>query len=62
MSMSRMGRIAANEAKAEPKLVYVRPVAVADLPEDLRAQVGEQIGDAGVIYSVNAQDGERIAL
>ena len=62
MTHARLGRSSAIETQAEVKIVYVRPVAVADLPDDLRAQVGEQIGDAGVIYSVNAQDGERIAL
>ncbi|MDR5652330.1 DUF1150 family protein [Ruixingdingia sedimenti] len=40
------------------RIVYVRPVAVADLPEDLRAQVG----GLDVIYSVHRPDGERLAL
>lgn len=45
-----------------PKIVYVRSVAVADLPEETREQVVEQLGDAGVIYSVNDADGAQIAL
>lgn len=40
------------------RIVYVRPVAVADLPEDLRAQAG----GLEVIYSVHRPDGERLAL
>ncbi len=41
-----------------PRIVYVRPVAVADLPDDVR----EQVGGAEVIYSVHAPDGQRLAL
>jgi hypothetical protein len=40
------------------KFVYVRAVPVANLPEKLRAQAG----DAATIYSMNAEDGEQIAL
>ncbi len=40
------------------KFVYVRPVAVANLPEQLRAQAGE----SEIIYSMNAEDGAQIAL
>ncbi|MEY2955697.1 MAG: DUF1150 family protein [Gemmobacter sp.] len=39
-------------------IVYVRPVDVAELPEQIRAQ----IGGAGVIYAVHRADGERLAL
>lgn len=39
-------------------IVYVRPVAVAELPDDLRAE----IGPAEVVYSVNDVRGERLAL
>ena len=41
-----------------PRIVYVRPVAVADLPDEVRAQAG----GAEVIYSVHAPDGQRLAL
>lgn len=41
-----------------PRIVYVRPVAVADLPADMR----DQIGAAEVVYSVHAPDGQRLAL
>lgn len=42
----------------ENRIVYVRPVDVSDLPEDLR----EQAGDRDRIYAVHAADGERLAL
>ncbi|MDO9640278.1 MAG: DUF1150 family protein [Pseudotabrizicola sp.] len=45
-------------AEAQSAIVYVRPVMVADLPEDLR----EQIGDIETVYSVHRPDGERLAL
>ncbi|MGL4322301.1 MAG: DUF1150 family protein [Paracoccaceae bacterium] len=41
-----------------PKIVYVREVAVCDLPDALR----EQAGDLDVIYSVHAADGQQLAL
>lgn len=44
--------------EGETKIVYVRPVAVAGLPDDLRAQ----IGDVETVYSVNGEDGARLAL
>ena len=39
-------------------LVYVRPVEVADLPADVRGEVGDQ----KTIYAVHRADGERLAL
>lgn len=45
-------------AEAQSPIVYVRPVTVADLPEELR----EQIGDLETVYSVHRPDGERLAL
>ncbi|MCU0900024.1 MAG: DUF1150 domain-containing protein [Cypionkella sp.] len=39
-------------------IVYVRPVTVADLPQELRAQ----IGDVETVYSVHRPDGARLAL
>lgn len=44
--------------EGKSRIVYVRPVLVEDLPEELR----EQVGEAQVIYSVNAMDGQRLAL
>ncbi|NJM82310.1 MAG: DUF1150 family protein [Tabrizicola sp.] len=41
------------------RIVYVRPVAVADLPDDLREQVGDALD---VIYSVHGADGQQLAL
>ena len=40
------------------RVVYVRPVAVADLPDDLR----EAAGGAETLYAVHDTDGERLAL
>lgn len=40
------------------KIVYIREVAVADLPQDLR----DQVQGIDVLYSVNRPDGERVAL
>ncbi len=45
------------EAKDQP-IVYVRQIAVADLPEELR----EQAHGADTVYAVHGSDGERIAL
>ena len=42
----------------EDRIVYVRPVEVADLPSEVR----EQAGDADTIYAVHNSDGERLAL
>lgn len=39
-------------------IVYIRPVAVSDLPQALR----QQAGDLETIYSVHRPDGERLAL
>jgi hypothetical protein len=40
------------------RIVYVKPVAVADLPAELR----DQIGDVAMIYAVHAENGEQLAL
>lgn len=40
------------------RIVYVREVAVADLPEDVR----EQVGGLDVIWSVHGADGRQLAL
>lgn len=44
--------------EAGPAIVYVRPVAVAELPDEVRAQIGE----LATVYSVHRADGERLAL
>lgn len=44
--------------EAGDSIVYVRPVSVAELPQELR----QQIGAVETIYSVNRPDGERLAL
>lgn len=43
---------------AKDRIVYVRPVAVADLPEDMQVQARGM----NEIYAVHNADGERIAL
>lgn len=40
------------------KLVYVRPVAVADLPSDVQ----EQVEGVETLYAVHRSDGEQLAL
>ncbi len=44
--------------EAENRIVYVRPVRVEDLPEDIRPQVG----GLKKLYAVHTADGERLAL
>lgn len=39
-------------------IVYVRPVRVDDLPEEMRAQ----LGGATTLYAVHNVEGERLAL
>lgn len=40
------------------RIVYVRPVPVATLPEEVRAQVE----GVKTLYAVHGEDGERLAL
>jgi hypothetical protein len=40
------------------RIVYVRPLKVATLPDKLRAQLGE----AKTVYAVHGEDGEQLAL
>jgi hypothetical protein len=40
------------------RIVYVRPVLVEDLPDEVRAQMG----GLEVIYSVHGADGQQLAL
>ena len=47
------------DAAGTRPIVYVRPVKVAELPEDLRAQAPEGLSE---IYAVHDEDGERLAL
>ena len=39
-------------------IVYVRPVSVADLPDDVK----EQVGELTELYAVHNPEGERLAL
>jgi hypothetical protein len=44
--------------EATNRIVYIREVAVADLPEELQAQVQ----DRSVVFALHDADGERLAL
>lgn len=44
--------------KVDGRVVYVKPVDVADLPEDIR----EQAGALEQLYSVHDSDGQQLAL
>lgn len=44
--------------ETERSIVYIRPVAVAELPAEVQARVG----GLSTVYSVNRPDGERLAL
>ncbi|MCU4654943.1 DUF1150 domain-containing protein [Roseibacterium sp. SDUM158016] len=39
-------------------IVYIREVAVADLPEEVR----EQAGDLETVYAIGSETGEQLAL
>ncbi len=45
-------------ATPEHRLVYVRPVEVAGLPDAMQTE----IGDLKFVYSVHGEDGEQLAL
>lgn len=47
-----------NNPDAASRIVYVRPVLVADLPKALR----DQAEGADTIYALHATDGARLAL
>jgi hypothetical protein len=44
--------------KTDENIVYVRPVALDDLPDEIR----EQAGDLTELYAVHNGEGERLAL
>ncbi|WP_029375141.1 DUF1150 family protein [Oceanicola sp. S124] len=46
------------QAHVAEKIVYVRPVEAADLPEELR----EQVEGIETLFAVHNSDGERLAL
>jgi len=45
-------------AETGERIVYVRPVAVRDLPQEVRDQAGGLL----TLYAVHSEDGERLAL
>ncbi len=46
------------EDRPEERIVYVRKVSVADLPQEVQAQVP----GTDTLYAVHSADGERLAL
>lgn len=44
--------------ESEDRIVYVREVAVEDLPDDIRSQ----LGGLNKLYAVHSAEGERLAL
>ncbi|WP_377508327.1 DUF1150 family protein [Octadecabacter sp. R77987] len=44
--------------RADDRLVYVKPVAVSDLPDEVR----QQAGDMKQLFAVHNSDGEQLAL
>jgi hypothetical protein len=46
------------ETPNEDRMVYVREVAVTDLPEDMQ----EQVEGLETLYAVHGADGERLAV
>ena len=47
-----------NEAVSERPIVYIREVAVADLPENVQ----EQAGELDTLFAIGSEDGTRLAL
>lgn len=47
-----------NLQKPDARIVYVRSVKVAELPEEVRAEVGAR----DTLYAVHGANGERLAL
>jgi hypothetical protein len=45
-------------AEAADRIVYVRPVKIEDLPQELR----EKVGRVETLYAVHNTEGERLAL
>ncbi len=45
-------------AESSDRIVYVRPVRIEELPEEIRAQIGK----AENLYAVHDKDGARLAL
>lgn len=46
------------EQSPEQKIVYIREVAVADLPEDVQ----EQAAGLETLFAIGGEDGEQLAL
>ena len=47
-----------NLPKSDDRIVYVRPVLVEDLPDDMK----QAVGDEKLLFAVHNADGERLAL
>lgn len=53
-----MNEVFENVIETPENIVYVRPVALAELPDEIRRQAG----DLTELYAVHNGDGERLAL
>ena len=47
-----------NTSTTEHPIVYIREIAVADLPEDVQ----EQAGELDTLFAIGSEDGEQLAL
>lgn len=47
-----------NLPKSDDRIVYVRPVLVEDLPDDMK----QAVGDEKLLFAVHNADGERLAV
>jgi len=47
-----------NFSTDDTRIVYVKPVAVSELPEEVRAQAG----DLEELFAVHSEEGEQLAL
>lgn len=50
-----------NQNAAGQRIVYVRPVRTADLPDEIQAQVEADLGRR-TVYAIHAPSGEVLAL
>ena len=50
------------EGELGGRIVYVRPVAVAELPAEIRAEIQAQAEGLDRLYALHRPDGARLAL
>lgn len=47
-----------NDAVTERPIVYIREIAVADLPDEVQ----EQAGELDTLFAIGSEDGKQLAL